>query len=101
MIERRDVMDFFRDTGADLFRIHLRKPWQTRSGPMVNRKALTSAVLDSRKPIDQRDYKDARVLNTDGTPIVLSCGAELNDHALIYAVLDKLLVQYQICRAHV
>ncbi|MGN6096618.1 MAG: DUF2493 domain-containing protein [Bosea sp. (in: a-proteobacteria)] len=94
MIERRDVMEFFRDTGADLFRIHLRKPWLPRSGPMVNRKALTSAVLDSRKHIDKRAYKDARVLNPDGTRIVLSCGADFNDHQLIYAVLDKVRVQY-------
>lgn len=27
MIERRDMMEFFRDTAADLFRLHLRKPW--------------------------------------------------------------------------
>jgi hypothetical protein len=94
MLERRDVMEFFRDTGADQFRVHLRKPWLPRSGPMVNRKALTSAVLDSRKQIDKRAYQDARVLNPDGTRIALSSGADFNDHQLIYATLDKVFAQY-------
>ena len=94
MIERRDTMEFFRDAAAEQFRIHLRTPWLPRSGPMVNRKALTSAVLDSRKHIDKRAYQDARVLNPDGTRIALSSGADFNDHQLIYATLDKVLAQY-------
>lgn len=94
MIERRDTMEFFRDVAAEQFRIHLGTPWLPRSGPMVNRKALTSAVLDSRKHIDKRAYQDARVLNPDGTRIVLSSGADFNDHLLIYATLDKVFAQY-------
>ncbi|KAK0340918.1 hypothetical protein LTR94_028563, partial [Friedmanniomyces endolithicus] len=89
MIERRDTMEFFRDAAADQFRIHLRKPWLPRSGPMVNRKALTSAVLDSRKQIDGRAYRDALVLNPDGVRIAFTGGADCNDHDRIYAVLDK------------
>ncbi|MEO7170234.1 MAG: DUF2493 domain-containing protein [Sphingomonas sp.] len=89
MLERRDAMEFFRDASADQFRIHLRKPWLPRSGPMVNRKMLTSAVLDSRKQIDKRAWQDARVLNPDGVRIVFTGGADYNDHQRIYAVLDK------------
>src|SRR3546814_3824281 len=44
MSERRDVMAFFRDTGADLFRIHRRNPWLPRPGPLVTRNELTPAV---------------------------------------------------------
>ncbi|WP_454885422.1 DUF2493 domain-containing protein [Sphingomonas oryzagri] len=94
MIERRDTMEFFRDVGADQFRIHVRKPWLPRSGPMVNRKALTSAVLDSRKHIDKRAYQDARVLNPDGKRIAVSAGPSFNDHRLIYDVLNKTLAQF-------
>lgn len=93
MLERRDTMEFLRDAAADQYRIHLRKPWLPRSGPMVNRKMLTSAVLDSRKHIDKRAYQDARVLNPDGARIALTGGADFNDHALIYATLDKVHAQ--------
>lgn len=93
MIERRDTMELFRDAGADQFRIHLRKPWLPRSGPMVNRKALTSAVLDSRKALDRRAYQDARVLNPDGVRIALSAGPNYNNHRLICDVLSKVQAQ--------
>ena len=89
MLERRDTMEFFRDAAADQFRIHLRKPWLPRSGPMANRKALTAAVLDSRKQIDKRAFQDARVLNPDGVRVAFTGGADYNDHQRIYAVLDK------------
>ena len=94
MIERRDTMEFFRDTAADQFRLHMRKAWIPYSAPMVNRKALTSAVLDSRRHIARRAWQDARVLNPDGTRIVFTAGSNCNDHARIYAALDKTFAQY-------
>lgn len=94
LIERRDTMELFRDMGGDQYRLHLRKPWLPRSGPMVNRKALTSAVLDSRKQLDKRAYQDARVLNPDGPRFVVSAGATYNDHRLICETMDKLLAQF-------
>ncbi|HKX77573.1 MAG TPA: DUF2493 domain-containing protein [Novosphingobium sp.] len=93
MLERRDTMEFFRDAAADQFRIHLRKPWLPRSGPMVNRKALTSAVLDSRRQLDGRAYQDALVLNPNGVRIAFTGGADYNNHQRIYAVLDKVHAQ--------
>ena len=93
MIERRDTMEFFRDAAAEQFRIHVRKAWLPRSGPMVNRKALTSAVLDSRRQIDKRAWQDARVLNPDGIRIALSAGPKFDDHRLICSVLDKVFAQ--------
>jgi len=94
MMERRDTMETFRDMGAEQFEKYLRKPWMPWSGPMVNHKALTSAVLDSRKQIDKRAYQDARVLNPDGPRFVLSAGPNYQDHALICGTLDKLLAQF-------
>ncbi|SNS95074.1 DUF2493 domain-containing protein [Sphingopyxis indica] len=93
MIERRDTMEFFRDAAADQFRIHIRKPWLPRSGPMVNHKALTSAVLDSRKALDKRAWEKQRVFDPDGVRIAFTGGADCNDHQRIYAVLDKVLAQ--------
>jgi hypothetical protein len=93
-IERRDTMELFRDTAADQFRLHLRKPWLPRNGTMVNRRALTSAVIDSRKFAARRAYQDLRVLDPDGVRIAVSGGANFNDHWLIYDVLDKARAQY-------
>ncbi|CCW19578.1 hypothetical protein EBBID32_39460 [Sphingobium indicum BiD32] len=89
MLERRDTMEYFRDAAADQFRIHLRKPWLPRSGPMVNHKTLTSAVLDSRKHVDKRAFQKQRLLDPDGVRIAFTGGADFNDHQRIYAVLDK------------
>lgn len=94
MIERRDTMEFFRDAAAEQYRIHVRKAWLPRSGSMVNRKALTSAVIDSRRQIDKRAWEDARVLDPDGVRIAFSGGPNFNDHRLIYDALDKTLAQH-------
>jgi len=93
MIERRDAMEFFRDAATEQFRIHARKAWLPRSGAMVNRKALTSAVLDSRRQIDKRAWQDARVLNPDGIRVALSAGPKFNDYRLVCSVLDKVFAQ--------
>ena len=36
------------EAAADQFRIHARKAWTPRTGSRVNRKAMTSAIIDSR-----------------------------------------------------
>ncbi len=95
MIERRDTMEFFRDAAAEQYRIHVRKAWLPRSGSMVNRKALTSAVIDSRRQIDKRAWEDMRVLDPDGIRIAFSGGPNFNDHRLIYDTLDKTLAQHK------
>lgn len=95
MIERRDTMEYFRDVAAEQYRVHLRKAWLPRSGSMINRKALTSAVIDSRRRIDERAWQDARVLNPDGIRIAVSGGPAFNDHRLIYDTLDKALAQHK------
>jgi len=50
MIERRDTMEFFRDTAADQFRLYTHRAWTPRSGSLVNRKAMT-ATINSEKLI--------------------------------------------------
>jgi hypothetical protein len=48
LIERRDVMELFRDHAADLYERHTSSPWRSRTGSKVNHRALTAAVIDSR-----------------------------------------------------
>ena len=48
LIERRNSMEFFRDQAAEQFERHTGSTWRPRSGSMVNHRALTSAMIDSR-----------------------------------------------------
>jgi hypothetical protein len=89
LIERRNVMERFRDAAADQFSLHAHKPWTPRSGSKVNRKALTAAVVDSRDFINARRYADSQVLIPPGVRIALSSGTDVNDVDFIWATLDK------------
>lgn len=93
MIERRDAMEAFRDAFADQFRVHCRKPWLPRSGSQVNRKALTSAVVDSRDFTNARRWADKQVLIPTGTRIYFTGGASYNNHRLIFEALDQTLAK--------
>lgn len=93
MIERRDAMEAFRDAFAEQFRAYIRKPWLPRSGSKVNRKALTSAVVDSRDFINAKRWADKQILIPPGTRIYFSGGASYNDHALIFDTLGKTLAK--------
>lgn len=93
MIERRDAMEAFRDAFAEQFLAYVRKPWLPHSGSKVNRKALTSAVVDSRDFINAKRWADKMTLIPPGTRIYFSGGADYDNHALIFDVLDKTLVK--------
>lgn len=94
MIERRDAMEFFRDACAEQFRIHTRNAWTPRSGSKVNRKALTSAVVDSRDFINARRMADKQVLMPTGTRIAVSSGPAYSDIKFIWSTLDKIHAKF-------
>lgn len=94
LMERLNAMEFFRDACADQFLRNVRKPWTPRSGSKVNRKALTSAVIDSRDFLNNRRWTDKQVLFPPGERIAFTGGADFNDHALIRQVLDSVLAKY-------
>lgn len=89
MIERRDAMEFFRDAAADQFRIHTRNAWSPRAGSMVNRKMLTASMIDSRDFAAARRRADSSVLIPLGAKIAFTGGTDFNDHARIWAALDR------------
>lgn len=89
LIERRNAMEYFRDAAAEQFRLHVQKAWTPRSGSKVNRKALTSAMVDSRDFINARRFVDSQVLIPPGVRIAVSSGTDYNDVKLIWATLDK------------
>jgi hypothetical protein len=54
LIERRNAFEFACDHAAELFEVETGSAWRPRAGSMVNYRALTSAMIDSREFIAAR-----------------------------------------------
>ncbi|PZQ96191.1 MAG: hypothetical protein DI533_17305 [Cereibacter sphaeroides] len=94
LIERRDCMDLFRDCAADAFGQHTGSSWRPRTGSMVNRKHLTSALIDSRDFLAAKRRAETEVMLPPGPKIALTGGTDFNDHRLIWAKLDQVQAKY-------
>ena len=88
-IERRNVFEFMRDHAAELFELHTGSTWTPRAGSLVNHKALTSALIDSRDFLAAKRRAETQVMLPEGTRIAFAGGLECNDHRLIWSVLDR------------
>ena len=93
MIERRNAMEVFRDQAADRFEQHTGSAWRPHSGSMVNHKALTSAMIDSRDFLNAKRRADTELLLPAGPKVAFS-GGDFNDHRLIWDKLDKVHVKH-------
>src|SRR5882762_1656290 len=62
LIERRNGMEYFRDQAAEHFARYTGSHWHPRSGSMVNHRALTSAVIDSRDFLAAKRRAETEVL---------------------------------------
>jgi hypothetical protein len=89
LIERRDGMESFRDRAAEQFERHTGSSWRPRAGSMVNHRALTAAVIDSREFLMARRRAETAVLLPAGPKIAFTGGLDFNDHHAIWARLDK------------
>ena len=89
LIERRDVMELFRDQAAEHFARQTGSHWHPRSGSKVNHRALTSAVIDSRDFLAARRRADTDVMLPPGPKIAFTGGLDFNDHRLIWDKLDQ------------
>ena len=89
LIERRDVMELFRDQAAEHFSHQTGSHWHPRSGSKVNHRALTSAVIDSRDFLAARRRADTEVMLPPGSKIAFTGGLDFNDHRLIWDKLDQ------------
>jgi hypothetical protein len=94
LIERRNAFEFFRDHAAELFESATGSAWRPLAGSMVNRRALTAAMIDSREFIAARRRADAEVLAPSGPRIAFTGGADCNDHRRIWDVLDKVRAKH-------
>ncbi len=93
-IERRDAMEFFRDQAAELYERHLGSPWRPRSGSMLNHRAMTAAVIDSRDALNARRWADKHLLLPPGAKILFTGGQDFNEVAPIWDRLDKVRAKH-------
>jgi hypothetical protein len=89
LIERRDRMEFFRDQAADQFERHTGSAWRPRAGSMVNHRALTAAMIDSRDFLAAKRRAETEVLLPAGPKIAFTGGLDFNDHRAVWDRLDK------------
>ncbi|MHB1302625.1 MAG: DUF2493 domain-containing protein [Acidiphilium sp.] len=89
LLERRDCLEFFRDQAAEQFERHTHSAWRPRSGSLVNHRALTAALIDSRDFIAAKRRAETEPLLPSGPKIAFTGGLEFNDHILIWNRLDK------------
>ena len=89
LVERRNVMELFRDLSAEAFELHTRSPWRPRSGSQVNHRTLTAAMIDSRDFLAAKRRAEIEVMLPPGPKIALTGGLDFNDVALVWDRLDK------------
>ena len=89
LIERRNSMEFFRDQAAEQFERHTGSTWRPRSGSMVNHRALTSAMIDSRDFLAAKRRAETEVLLPAGPKVAFTGGLDFNDVSVIWDRLDK------------
>jgi hypothetical protein len=89
MIERRNAFELMRDQAAEHFERHTGSSWRPRNGSMVNHRAMTSAMIDSRDFLAAKRRAEREVLIPAGPKIAVTGGLDFNDHRLIWAKLDQ------------
>jgi hypothetical protein len=94
LIERRNAFEFMRDHAAELYEVTTGTLWRPRAGSMVNHRALTASVIDSREFLAARRRADTEVLAPAGTRIAFTGGTDCNDHTRIWDALDKVRAKH-------
>jgi hypothetical protein len=89
LITRRDSMEIFRETAADIYLHTTGQPWSPHTGSRVNHRRLTAAMIDSRDFLAAKRRSEAEVLLPAGPKIALTGGLDFGDYRLIWAKLDS------------
>ncbi|MGV7215143.1 DUF2493 domain-containing protein [Bradyrhizobium sp. UFLA05-112] len=89
IMERRNVMEVFRDQAAEWFEVHTGSLWRPRSGSIINHGTLTAAMIDSRDFLATKRRSEAEVVVPAGPKIALTGGLDFNDVSLVWDRLDK------------
>ncbi len=89
LLARRDALEAFRDHAAEAFERHTHTAWRPLSGSRTSRRALTSALLDSREFLAAKRRAEIEPLTPAGPKVAFTGGPEFNDHRLIWDKLDQ------------
>ena len=95
LIERRNAFEFARDHAAELFEVETGSAWRPRAGSMVNHRALTSSMIDSREFIAARTPRRHRGAGSGRRPHRLHRRHRLQRSSTrIWAALDKVRAKH-------
>ena len=94
LIERRNAMELLRDLAAEHFEVDTGATWRPRSGSLVSRRTLTSAMIDSRDFLAAKKRAETETILPPGPKIALTGGLDFNDHHLIWDRLDKVRAKH-------
>lgn len=89
LIERRNVLELFRDQAADQFERHTHSAWRPRTGSLASRHNLTAAMIDSRDYLAARRRAETELMLPPGPKVAVTGGLDFNDHRLIWDALDR------------
>lgn len=89
LLDRRDSIEAFRDAAADRYEQITGSAWRPHSGSLVNRRAMTATVIDSRDFLNAKRRAETEVLMPKGARIAFTGGPDCNDHDRIWTALDK------------
>jgi hypothetical protein len=88
-LERRDCMGLFRDHAAKHFEVLTGAPWHSRTGSMVNHRALAAAVIDSRDFLAAKRRAQTEVMVPAGPKVAFTGGLDFNGYRAIWERLDQ------------
>lgn len=94
LIARRKCFEDMREAACRHYAALVGSPWRPRTGSLVARARLTSAVIDSRAFLEMRRRVEAAVLVPEGTRVALTGGPNYDDHRRIWAKLDRVHAKY-------
>ena len=94
LIERRNVMEFFRDQAAEHFARHTGLHWRPRNGSMINHRTLTAAMIDSRDFIAAKRRSETEIMLPAGPKVAFTGGLDFNHHRLIWDKLDQVRAKH-------
>jgi hypothetical protein len=89
LIERRDGLEALRDAAADRYEQQTGGVWRPYAGSMVNHRAMTAAMIDSRDFLNAKRRAETSVMLPSGARIAFTGGPDCNDHTRIWDALDK------------
>lgn len=94
LIGRLDAFEAMRDEAAAHYERHVGTPWRPQAGSLVNRKAVTATLIDSRDFLMARRRAEQEVLLPPGPKIAFTGGPDCNDHRQIWDALDRVHAKY-------